>query len=254
MVARSRLSRSSRLGGVDSRLRTSIASNLKTLPTARLKKYAELSKGTVSGNPVLALTKAEAQHELMDMQKEMLVWEKGAGALAKKQPLAPRIAKGFGKALELAGKGAREFGKVISGEKAREFEDVIATAGMKPDEKAKYLEQAKAERAAREKEESFELIPAEEPEFMRPKKAEREEEPDLEPYPLTSEKPEEFNLAKEQAELAKEMEISRREAFGIERAPRKRHHKKKRAKTVVRYVPMYQPYAPYQQPMMMVRR
>ena len=161
MVARSRLSRSSRLGGVDSRLRTSIASNLKTLPTARLKKYAELSKGTVSGNPVLALTKAEAQHELLNRQKEMLVWEKGAGALAKKQPLAPRIAKGFRKALELAGKGAREYGKVISGEKARELEESIATVGMKPSEKKAVLAQLRKERAAADVDEPFGSFPHE---------------------------------------------------------------------------------------------
>jgi hypothetical protein len=213
-----------------------------------------MSGKMVGGNPVLSLTKAEAQHELLSRQKEMLVWEKGAGALVPKEPLAPRIAKGLRKAFELAGKGTYEFGKVITGEKAHEVEEAIATAGMKPEKKAKYLEQMKQERAAREKEEAFELIPEEEPEFMRPKKVEREEEPDLEPYPLTSEQPEEFNLAKEQAELSKELEISRREAFGIERAPRRRHHKKKRAKAVVRYVPMYQPYPAYQQPMMMVRR
>ena len=59
----------------------------------------------------------------------------------------------------MAGRGTQEFFKVVSGEKARELEESIATVGMKPEEKAKYLGQLRKERAAREKEDSFALFP-----------------------------------------------------------------------------------------------
>lgn len=255
MVARTRLSRSSKLSNSDDRLKRDVVGQLKKMSTERVKKYATLSTKYVGENPVLGLTKSLAQQELAERQTALATWAHGKQVLRPHEPFFPKVAKGAQKAFQMAGKGSQEFFKIISGEKAHEVEEAIATAGMKPEDKKKYLEQMAAERAAREKEESFELIPAEEPEFMRPKKAEpEEEEPDLEPFPLVKDEPEEFNLAKEQAELSKELEISRREAFGIERAPRKKHHKKKRAKSVVRYVPMYQPYPAYQQPMMVVRR
>jgi len=154
--SRTRLSRKpSRLG--NDRLKRQIVSELKVLPTERLKKYATLSDKAVLGSPVLSLTKSEARAELARRAETLQSWK--TGVRGAKEPLAPKIVKGAKKFAELAGKGFQEYMKVISGAKAQELEEAIASIGLKGKEKEAYLKKHRKELA--EAEEPFEPYPAE---------------------------------------------------------------------------------------------
>lgn len=136
------------------RLKRQIVSELRVLPTERLKKYATLSNKAVLGSPVLSLTKSEARAELVRRAETLQSWKTGA-----REPLAPKIVKGAKKFAELAGKGFQEYMKLISGAKAPELEEAIASIGLKGKEKESYLKKRRKELA--EAEELFEPYPVE---------------------------------------------------------------------------------------------
>lgn len=141
----------------DDRLKRQVASELKVLPTERLKKYATLSDKAILGSPVLSLTKSEARAELARRSQTLQTWK--AGVRGAKEPLAPKLVKGAKKFAELAGKGFQEYMKVISGAKAQELEESIASIGLKGKEKEAYLKKHRKELA--EAEEPFAPYPAE---------------------------------------------------------------------------------------------
>jgi len=146
MVSRSRLPKGN-TKMKNGRLTKQITSEMKSLSTVRVKKYATLTDKSVQNSPVLAMTRHAAQRELAVRQQSMSLWKTGK---AKAEPLAPKVVKGAKKVAELAGKGFQEYMKVISGAKAHELEEWIATAGMKPEEKKKAIVQLQKERAEAE--------------------------------------------------------------------------------------------------------
>lgn len=142
MVSRSRLSKgSTRMK--NGRLKTQITSELKSLPTVRVKKYATLSDKSVMNSPVLSSTRDAAKKELAFRQQSMSLWKTGK---VKSEPTAAKVATGAKKVAELAGKGFQEYMKLISGAKAQELEEWIATAGMKPEDKKKVVAKIQRER------------------------------------------------------------------------------------------------------------
>jgi hypothetical protein len=152
--SRTRLSRSGKLAVRDSRLKSQISSELKGLPTERVKKYATLAHSVTRDSPVLELTKVVAASELARREASLQTWKKGA----KAEPFTKRFVRGAKTFAEYAGKGVRAYGKVLSGEAAQELEESIATIGMKESERKKYVKQLRKERAA-DVEGSFGLYP-----------------------------------------------------------------------------------------------
>jgi len=132
-MGRTRLSRSGSSMKGNGRLRRQIASELKGMPTERVKKYATLSAKVTAGNPVLAETKQVAEQEIQSRAGQLAVWQKGRAALTPKPPI--KFREGMKKFLQFAGKAAKVYGKAMSGEWQEELQETIATAGMKPKEK-----------------------------------------------------------------------------------------------------------------------
>lgn len=181
-IRRSRLSRSSSSMKGAARLRRQIASELRGMPTERLNKYATLSVKVTAGNPVLSATKEVAVQELANRAGQLALWQKGGGALSKREA----VREGAKKFFKLAGKVAKVYGKALSGEWQSELEESIATSGMKPKEQKAYIAKMRKERA---------------------------KSPDMEPAFSADVPYEEFSVSKSASMIQKELKEAKRDAF-----------------------------------------
>jgi hypothetical protein len=170
MKRKTRLSRketSRKVNRLD-KVRDAVASELRAEDTKTVKNYARLKDRDVADNPTLALLKAESLNELARRQSTMAEWSSGKippvtkseKSQKPKESFIRKLFKGEQKVAGLVGKGFQEYMKIISGEKARDIEESIATIGMKPEDKKKFLEkerkiQAEAERKELAEERSF---------------------------------------------------------------------------------------------------
>jgi len=161
MKRKTRLSRkgtSKKVNRLD-KVRDVVVSELRSEDTKTIKKYADLKDRDVIDNPALALLKAESLNELARRQSVLSEWKSGkipAGKQKPKESFIRKLVRGEQKVAGAVGKGFQEYMKVISGVKARELEESIATIGMKPEEKKKFLETERKKEAEAEKEEAEE--------------------------------------------------------------------------------------------------
>ena len=128
MVNRSRLSRTGIHAIRDARLRSQLSSEIRGLPTARLKKYATMASSLTTGNPVLSETKLAARIELANCNAQLSQWS-GASKSA-------RFKKGVSGFLNLAGMGVKIYVDVLSGTAQQNMFEDVATMGMKPKQRA----------------------------------------------------------------------------------------------------------------------
>jgi hypothetical protein len=148
-MRRSRLSRSARrLSLRNGNLKKEISTQLAVLPTERVVKYASISESRASVDPVLASMRAAAVSELAQRQQLAQIERKGV-----QPPKTTDRKAGIRKFAEFARKGAQFGAKALSGELATEFQEGIATIGMKPEAKKKFLEAERKEAAKAEAEE-----------------------------------------------------------------------------------------------------
>lgn len=173
MKRKTRLSRkgtSKKVNRLD-KVRDAVVSELRAEDTKTVKNYARLKDKDVIDNPTLALLKAESLNELARRQSMLSEWKTGKIPPEKKregvsdtfiqkskpkESFIRKLVRGEHKVAGLVGKGFQEYMKVISGEKARDIEEGIATIGMKPEEKKKYLETARKAQAEAERKEAEE--------------------------------------------------------------------------------------------------
>jgi hypothetical protein len=163
MKRKTRLSRketSKKVNRLD-KVRNAVVSELRVEDTKTVKNYARLKDKDVIDNPALALLKAESLNELARRQSVLSEWKSGkippvAKSEKPKESFIRKLFRGEQKVAGLVGKGFSEYMKVISGEKAKEIEEGIATIGMKPEEKKKFLETGRKKEAEAEKKEAEE--------------------------------------------------------------------------------------------------
>jgi len=182
MKRKTRLSRketSKKVNRLD-KVRDAVVSELRAEDTKTVKNYAKMKDKAVIDNPTLALLKAEALNELARRQSTMSEWSTGKLPPVAKKDAKPKesfirkLVHGEKIVAGLVGKGFQEYMKVISGEKAREFSEGIATIGMKPEDKKKFLEaervkQKEAEKKELEEERSYYPGYSAEDEELKPK-------------------------------------------------------------------------------------
>lgn len=133
--------------------RKEAAKMLQSVSSERLSRYV--------GAPQLGVVHEEAKKELQKRRESLEHWKRGkpvAGAQPK-EPLIRRVAGAARKGVQLIGKGLQEYAKLLSGEKARELEESIETAGMKPEDKAAYIKAKRESEAKALAEEEKELKP-----------------------------------------------------------------------------------------------
>jgi len=161
MKRKTRLSRkgtSKKVNRLD-KVRDAVVSELRAEDTKTVKNYARLKDKDVIDNPALALLKAESLNELARRQSVLSEWKSGKKSgippvsQKPKESFIRKLVRGEHKVAGLVGKGFQEYMKVISGAKARELEETIATIGMKPEDKKKFLETARQKEAEAEKKE-----------------------------------------------------------------------------------------------------
>jgi len=147
--------------------RKEAAKMLQSVSNERLSRYAS--------RPEFGVVHEEAAKELQKRKELLGFWKKGkplpAEAGVKKEPLIRRIAGTARKGVQLIGKGLQEYAKLLSGEKARELEESIETAGMKPEDKAAYIKskrEAEAKALAEEEQEMKQYFPMAYPEEEEP--------------------------------------------------------------------------------------
>jgi len=153
MVKRNRLSRNGKGMRKEDRLRKDVSVIVRGLPNDRLLKYA----GVSSSDPVASRLAQASREEIQRRKHLQQVWAKGIEATKPKKgiPIKKYAQDVFG----MVGKGINEYVKLISGEKAREFEEAVDTAGMTPEQKKAYKLKKQREREAEQKEmESFMLV------------------------------------------------------------------------------------------------
>jgi hypothetical protein len=143
------------------KVRDAVVSELRAEDTKTVKNYAKLKDRDVIDNPALALLKAESLNELARRQSVLSEWKSGkippiSKSEKPKESFIRKLVRGEHKVAGLVGKGFQEYMKVISGGKARELEEGIATIGMKPEEKRKFLETARQKESEAEKKEAEE--------------------------------------------------------------------------------------------------
>jgi len=157
MVKRSRLRRGAS-AKKDSRLK--LEQMVGKLSTAQLESYSSLK----SDDPIAELLRNKANSEIARRDRVLQRWgvaavehekpkKPAAGLVAEAKKLVAEAAKVLGGGAKAAGEGAKMMGKVMSGD----LELDIATAGMKPAEKKRYIAQRKAEMLKREKAEAEEV-------------------------------------------------------------------------------------------------
>jgi hypothetical protein len=151
MVKRSRLPRGNPNNNKD-RLKREVTAKMKGLSNERLIRYAQISEKEAMVNPTLGILKEVATKELDLRQKQLAVQKRGAVGLLPK-PKADVRSK-VQQALGLLRKGVGEFFKVVSGEKAREIEEAIATVGMSEAEKQAFKSKVEEQRRAEAREEA----------------------------------------------------------------------------------------------------
>jgi hypothetical protein len=167
MVHRFRLSRKSKLGSADTRLRSQLTAQLVGMTDAKVQTYAGLPVSVAATGTPLAVAREEAKRELkrraqletMKRQSKFLKFKGDVPVLTTPgEPFARKLARGAQKAFQFAGREAREAavvgrkgaefaGKLASGSYMTELEESIATAGMKPAARKSFLSRERKERA-----------------------------------------------------------------------------------------------------------
>jgi hypothetical protein len=167
MVHRFRLSRKSKLGSSDTRLRSQFTKQLVGMPSGEVHTYASLSDSVTGTSGALFVAREEAKRELkrraqleqMAQQSKYLMFKGDQPVLAMKgEPFSRKLVRGAQKAVQFAGREAREAavvarkggefaGKLASGTYMTELEESISTAGMTPAGKKSFLAKEHRERA-----------------------------------------------------------------------------------------------------------
>jgi hypothetical protein len=153
-----------------------LKSQIQNLPNERLQVWATISGKEALANPSLGSLKELATKELEQRAKLKAIQKKGAVALLPKQKTDVR--EKVQKAVDLFRKGSSEFMKVLTGVKAQELEESIASIGMSNEEKKKFhAERVKQMQAdAEEEERLFGLAPSSEEEAIQKAKTEAKAE------------------------------------------------------------------------------
>lgn len=136
--------------------RLEIPKSMRQLSNKQVEAYA----ATKARDPIAKAVKQAALAEVARRNRMLQQWKRGAPPKKKKgKPLfkLPKRKEIPKEALKAVRGGVGILGKALSGELAREFEEGIATVGMKPEQKREWKAEQKAKERKRVAEEKKEI-------------------------------------------------------------------------------------------------